>query len=191
MWSDISVVIPTTPMRRLEGRRLADEVARRCAPGRLTMTEAEAKHDVVSMSSLHHGLGWLLRIEDDAHLGPDFDELPRWLDASYGAVSFFSLRNRPDGIERVAWSSFCMSVCVALRGDLMPICQEFASDWYERTGHCHASDFLIAAWMKHRAARMAVVYPSLVQHRALPSNFAGRSKARQSPTYRMAYGAID
>lgn len=138
---------------------------------------------------------WALQLQDDAVLGPDAYRIPEILcsddAAPFDVVSFFSLRDGADGLSRIPPKSFCSNVCVATRTESIKGLSDYAKRWYDRhPQHIHASDYILRDFASEHRLRVAVYFPSLVQHLPVASALGPRSTKRQSPTYRRVYGEL-
>lgn len=157
------------------------------------------------------GAVWALYVEDDVWPGPDFPLIPRLiaeadrrLGPDLAVVAFFSRRTAHDapGLHRFTAADLPNTVCNAIRVSALADWrsapdgrtsrfQAFATEWYAATGHVHASDLLLAAWLSRANASPwfgAAWSPSVVQHRVGPSTFSHRPDTRISETYRRRYG---
>lgn len=195
----LTVIIPAVEERAPLLDRLVDDV-KACS---LTMREPvivphiegtppNADPPRVFLACEYAPTEWVLHLEDDARLGPDAHRIPMILaDARCDVVSFFSLRDRPNGTESIPASTYSSTVCVALRTASIEGLGAYATAWYGRhPEHVHASDLILRDFMREHRLRAAVHYPSLVQHLPVPSALGPRSTKRQSPTYRRRYGEV-
>lgn len=206
-WSRVVVAIPTVAERRPMLNALLSQIERHCPsvtfsvtthvpgePARVTFPRALA-----AGAALCSGLGsWVLQLEDDVVLAPCFGE-----EALNGAeqcdvLTLFSrskedlaAMGRGEKFRRVGPSSFSMSQGFLIRSDLAAGVEAFAPGWYAaHPQHNRAADLLLGAYLSARKARVLVRVPSLVQHRRGPSTLPGHHGARQSESYRRAFGEV-
>lgn len=199
-WDDIAIVIRSHPSRAGDIGGLVHAVswATEGAPVTVVPQPPDAPPKANTSRWLRIGAEtgrpWVLHLEDDVHVGPDFGQLPAILFTvpdRVAVAAFFSIADGPDGWTRVAPSRWCMHQCTAVRAGLAAGFEEFAAEWYEaHPQHRSASDLLLGAWCAHRGAGVAAYRPSLVQHRPLPSTLGPRSRRRESRSFHRAYGEI-
>jgi hypothetical protein len=207
MPSRLTIAIPTVPSRQEMAAGLAHRLADEC-PGAAIVSRCGGvtpSEDYPALIELALTLGrpWILAIEDDAWPAPDFgDRLAEVIDhadaTAAGAVTLFSRRQadidimaRGERWRTQAPRSLLMIQALLLCGSVVRGFCAWAPSWYAANPeHRHAADMLIGEWLALRRARLLVHVPSLVQHRAVPSTFRGRSRQRQSETYRIAFGEV-
>lgn len=150
---------------------------------------------------------WLLYMEDDVVLGPDFDLLPELLREAgelypdIGAVSFFSGSGT---LTEPGWSvlpieHFGWLQCVAIRNtEFLLGFRAFigklagnAASVSPRTRPTPRSDSAVGSYLATEYDTFALWCPSLVQHADLASVFAGPQRRRISWSFRQAYGRLD
>lgn len=204
-WSDVVVAIPTVQERRHAFEELLDDVRRHC-PGAalITITHDPDEPPRVDFPRLmtaaeKSGRPWVLQLEDDVALAPTFgrDALAIELD-DVDLLSLFSrssmdLEDLEQGrsIRRVGPKSFSMSQAFFLRSEFAAGIESFSERWYEQhPQHQRAADLLLGAYLSQHKARCFIRVPSLVQHRRLPSTLPGHRGARQSESFRKAFGEI-
>lgn len=208
-WADITVAVPTVDSRaqllcalseviQLECRDAAVVIHRHPATG-----DARADFPVLMDAALGTARPWLLQLEDDVALAPNFGTLAlRALNEAAdraAAISLFS-RSKADLTmlasgqrwRRQAPSSFCMMQAIFLRADALRGLSEWAPTWYARhpEHRGRAADLLLGAWLSRNRQGLLVHVPSLVQHRQVPSSIPGHHGARQSESYRNAFGEV-
>lgn len=211
IWEQVVIIVPTMPERRPLLDQLLDRLAHECPEAvllwrthvagtspRIDFPEAVAT--ALRAAELRQRM-WIMQVEDDAWPAPDFGRLAaaalEHVDGlGVEALSLFSRSSRDLALlaagERWRYqapSSFCMMQAVAVRADVLTGLPDWAPSWYTaHPEHIHAADLLLGAWLSQQQTRMLVHIPSLVQHRAVRSTLAGHRGARQSCTYRAAFG---
>lgn len=209
-WGRITLAVPTVKRRRTMLAQLLVELSRLCdgvdavihthEPG----TAPSVDFPALVTAALENGREWVMFVEDDAWPAPSFGTAAigaiKHADAaSAQAVSMFSRSKRdleivaaePNGFRWQAPSSFCGSLCVAVRAGTLVGMPAWAPSWYlDHPEHEHASDLLLGAWLSKRKARMLVRVPSLVQHRRGKSTLQNHNGARQSATFTAAFGEV-
>jgi hypothetical protein len=145
------------------------------------------------------GRPWVLQLEDDVALAPTFgaEALAYGLDEA-DVVTLFSRSKddmaaleRGERTRRIGPASFSMSQGFLIRAELAAGVEAFAPSWYEaHPEHNRAADLLLGAFLSARKARVLVRVPSLVQHRRGPSTLPGHHGARQSESFRRAFGEV-
>jgi hypothetical protein len=205
-WSDVTVAIPTVlPARAAPLADLVGQVAEHC-PGALLVISPHvpgepAKVDFprVLEAAARAGRPWILQLEDDAHLCPGFRDEALAVDLhEIDALTLFS-RTGADmtalelghKTRRMSPKSFSMTQGFFLRASLAMGIDSFAKRFYEEhPEHNRGADLLLGAYLSSLRARVLVRIPSLVQHRHLPSTLPNHRGARQSETYRRAFGEL-
>jgi hypothetical protein len=208
-WHDVTIAIPTMPQRVDLLVELVEELRRHCEGAAFVLREhvegdpPSVDFPAVINEALKTDRPWVLQVEDDAWPCPAFGYLAAQYLATaeaYGiqAVQFFSRHKQDLGLYRSgvhgSWrkqppAQLCMIQAVAVRSYALSGFPEWAPQWYaEHPQHVHAADTLLGAWLSRKKARVMVTVPSLVQHRAVPSTLPHRGGARQSETYRLAFG---
>lgn len=215
-WSDVAIVIPAMlPARAAFVEHLMLRIKAEC-PGAFLLicpheegTPARVDFPRALGEGVATGRPWVLQLEDDVELCPHFSVRALHgmdsLDQSVGVVTLFS-RNKADLIAYAAGhffrplapKSFSMSQGFFIRSELAAGVHRFAFGaaggpfgWYQRhPQHNRAADLLLGAYLSERKARVLVRIPSLVQHRPGPSTLPGHHGARQSESYRRAFGEV-
>lgn len=208
-WSDVTVAIPTVGERQASRRQLTDQIAAHCGNDRhgplVVVTEHVADEPArvtfprALADAAARGRPWVLQLEDDVFLAPTFgrEALTVGLDHC-DVLSLFS-RSRHDliamaegeSVRRLNPSGFSMSQGFLIRSELAAGVEAFASGWYAaHPQHNRAADLLLGGYLSARKARVLVRVPSLVQHRRGPSTLPGHHGARQSESYRRAFGEV-
>lgn len=208
-WSDVVVTIPTVPERAEGASALMHEVKDVCpnvrvflhthvpgTPARVDFPRALAQAAEVAARM---GRRWLLQLEDDVALAPSFgaEALAAGLEEA-DVLTLFSRSQRDvealgrgERVRRIGPSAFSMSQGFLITWELAAGVEAFAPAWYAaHPEHNRAADLLLAAYLSHCKARVLVRVPSLVQHRPGPSTLPGHRGARQSETYRLAFGEV-
>lgn len=211
-WSDVVVAIPTMLERARLVAELGERVAVECqgavlakrlhVPGTAASIDFPALMAHALTASADRGSTWILQLEDDVWLAPDFgalaiDALVRADEAGADALTIFT-RTKADldlmpgpSLRRQSPASLSMTQGVFVRRSMMIGFDEWAPSWYrEHPQHNHASDLLLGSWLSRRKAKLYAHIPSLVQHRAVPSMLPSRGGTRQSTSYRMAFGEV-
>lgn len=205
-WSYVTVAIPTVPERWRALGALLHQVAGLCPGAAIVVanhvpdTPARVDFPHVLAVAARMGRPWVLQLEDDVVLAPTFGEaaLAHGLDDVTGVVTLFS-RSKLDveawsaghPLRRIPAGAFSMSQAFFIRRELAAGVEAFAPDWYAaHPEHNRAADLLLGAYLREQKAEVRVRVPSLVQHRGLPSTLPGHRGARQSETYRAAFGEI-
>lgn len=195
-WYDIEIVIPTVqPTRRASLLSLIAQLAEQC-PAASIRIEIHKSGDPPSARAQRcfgkhkHG-EWILYIEDDVFLSPDFGALvPTILSTVHEEryVSFYSGRNtKREGLVR-APSKFSGALCLAITSAGAVTLPWLYREWLRKhPEHFDALDLAIGDLL----APGLIYYPSQAQHRSLKSTLGARSTHRTSPTFQRAYGEID
>ena len=140
---------------------------------------------------------WLLYMEDDVILGPDFGLLPgllREADELFpytGVVSFFSGSFGEPGWSIHPMEQFGWLQCAAIRNtDRLAGLRDCIDDIVTRNARWYGlPDGLIGTFLAVEYDAYALWCPSLVQHAEVTSAFSGeRTGTRISLTYEQAYG---
>lgn len=199
-WSEIVIVIPTVPARRLAWCELAIalEPCLRARAGLLgSMTTGNPKEDLGAAvkRAWDTGRRYIFLTEDDAWPAPTFaEEVPEVLSLHpTSCVSFFTRREKfaAPGDHPAAPRDFGGLFGAGLPLQLMKDFPEWAPEWYAaHPQHTHAADLLFAGWLKHKKIPLIIHSPSLSQHRAGKSTFPGRAWKRTSPTFTAAFGEV-
>jgi hypothetical protein len=206
-WDDVGVVI-----RAVRGDRerwvadLLDRLAFR--PGAVVSWHGEGRTVPESYADAlaawdGRGVRWVLQLEDDAILSPDFEahalRLLRRADArpDVGLVSFYSGRRLrpgeappdPPTLEYLPGARFLMAQAIALRAGSVADHNGFLLRWTSERGRPYATDPATAAWLSARGLRYARAWPGIVQHRDVPSLYGHRRNPnRFSSSYDARYG---
>lgn len=204
-WNDVVVAIPTCSERRPARHALYKQLIEHCPDAPIVIHEhvpgdpARVDFPRVLRLAADQGRPWILQLEDDVALAPTFAEeaLKHGLDRC-DVLTLFS-RNKADlaaldqgeKVRRASPGSFSMSQGFLIRAELAAGVEAFAPGWYAaHPEHNRAADLLLAAYLSSRKASLLVRIPSLVQHRRLPSTLPKHRGARQSESYRAAFGEI-
>lgn len=205
-WTDVVVAIPTVlPERQRYLNELIEQVTAACPGARLVImphvagTPARVDFPKVLQAAGRIEGNWVLQLEDDVYLAPTFGEaaLAAMLEEAE-VVTLFSRSvedmaalARGERFRRITPSSFSMSQAFLVRSYLVEDLVPFAEGWYGRNPqHNRGADLLFGAWLSNIRARVLVSVPSLVQHRRGPSTLPNHNGARQSESYRAAFGEI-
>jgi hypothetical protein len=206
-WRDVVVAIPTTlPARERALARLVTRVAAEC-PGAHVLIYPHAAGDPVRVdfprviaAAARVGRPWILQLEDDVELCPGFGRsaLEAGLDQADCLTLFTRSKEDLKALERGALlrkigpSSFSMSQAFFLRAAVAGAGIEACADeWYGlHPEHNRGADLLLGYFLSKLGARVLVRIPSLVQHRLLPSTLPNHRGARQSDSYRRAFGEL-
>jgi hypothetical protein len=202
-WNDVVVAIPTCPERQRARHALYEQLAAQCGPAILMVHEHVAGEPVrvdfprVLRLAAEQGRPWILQLEDDVQLCPNFgaEALAHGLDQA-DVVTLFSrskadlaAMDRGEVLRKIGPSSFSMSQAFFIRADLAVGIEGFAPGWYAaHPEHNRAADLLLGAYLSQKKARVLVRVPSLVQHKRLPSTLPGHHGARQSESFTRAFG---
>lgn len=141
---------------------------------------------------------WLLYMEDDVILGPDFGLIPEILREAdelfphAGIVSFFSRSVQEPGLSIHPVEQFRWLQCAAIRNtDHLVGFRAFIDDAVPRTASkqwsCEIPDQAVQAFMATGYDAYAVWCPSLVQHAEVTSVFWNYRIPSPSPSYERAY----
>lgn len=213
-WKDVTIAIPSVPERQTMRSALILEIEKQCgkeqAGGPLIVVVERAEGELArttfpkALATAARVLRpWVLQLEDDVHLAPTFGfaALKKLEKASSGGADVVTLFTRSkedlvalqagEPLRSIAPKSFSMSQAFFLRRDIAAEVETFAPGWYEQNPqHNRAADLLLAAYLSKRKARVMATIPSLVQHRPGKSTLPGHHGARQSESYRFAFGEI-
>lgn len=160
--------------------------------------------EFASMQAKNHGCSYLLLLEDDVFLSPEFgyrvlDGFDQMELAHVSAITFFSRSNRDlkvlqegKNVRTQAPSSFYMSQCIGVKAALMDGFKDHANLWYNQyPSATRAADLLFGSWMSQKREKMLAYVPSQVQHVKGKSTLEGHNVgARQSQTYESVYGKL-
>jgi hypothetical protein len=139
------------------------------------------------------GAAWLLYMQDDVILGPDFGLLPGLLTEAdelfpnAGIVSFFSGEFREPGWSLHPMRRFGWLQCAAIRNT--DYLETFWASIAQRAGEhvTPSSDFAVALFLRAEYDEFALWCPSLVQHAEVTSTLSN-PPGRISWSYKQAYG---
>lgn len=147
---------------------------------------------------------WTLQLEDDALLAPSFETLvPQMLadtqnsGKNVGVVSFYSGRRLVEGealpdppqVEYLPGARFLMAQAIAFQTSQVADHNAFMLRFC--ANRPYATDTATAAWMKERKLKLARAWPSIVQHKLLPSLSGHRPNSnRHSASFRAVYGDV-
>jgi hypothetical protein len=210
IFGGIVIAIPSVTARNAMRADLVDALCAHCR-GALIIeqihhpnTPARADFPRAMARAVATERTWILQCEDDIALAPDFGprvaSALRHLERTGADCATFFTRSKHDlaALDRgETWRKlspgrFSMSQCFAVRAELMHGFEPWAHRWYERhPQHTRAADLLLADWLKGRRATLLAHVPSLVQHRLGASTLPRHHGARQSESFRRAYGDID
>ena len=205
-WKDLEIVIPSvlsSEGRANTLRNLLVQISQQC-PGVLVRILpqyhrpndlAKNAFDVLSEGLRNFsGRPWVILIEDDVELAPNFGEgVPPVLEEhpEAGAISFFSqdkhdvlaLANKDIRYYDVP-DSFAYSQCVAFRKEAIEGWAERMLDWHAKCDRYATPDLSISDCLNDMGFKLIVSLPSLVQHIVMKSafNHVGTAK-RQAPTF--------
>lgn len=206
-WTDVTITIPTVAERATSWHRVASDALAAC-PGALLVVQQHqpgalprVDFPIALGAAARIGRPWILQLEDDVALAPHFGTcvLPcPWLE-DCDVLTLFSRNgadleamDRGDSVRRIGPSGFSMSQGFLIRSELAAGIEAFAPGWYaEHPEHNRAADLLLAAYLSKQKARVLVRIPSLVQHRRGPSTLPGHRGARQSESFRKAFGEVE
>jgi hypothetical protein len=194
------------PQRRALVARLVADLRRQCDGIDIVNREhvdgdsPSVDFPAVIQAACERNRTWLLLLEDDAILAPVFGS--QALDAinqDAEAVSLFSRRkvdleamDRGIRYRKQAASSYSSTVAILMRTECVAGMPIWSPSWYaSHPQHLHASDLLLADWMRLHGYRIIVRVPSLVQHLGVTSTLPSRGGKRQSESYRRAFGEVD
>lgn len=205
-WHDVVVAIPTIlPARQRALDQLMGRVAAEC-PGALVLVAPHAAGEParvdfprVLAAAARVGRPWILQLEDDVELCPGFGQraLKAGLDRadcvtlfSRSAADLDALR-RGETLRKISPSAFSMSQAFFLRAEVVAGIEGCAVQWYaHHPEHNRGADLLLGHLLSSLNARVLVRIPSLVQHRRLPTTLPNHRGARQSESYRAAFGEL-
>ena len=176
-------------MVRLREYKWADPIVSECDEPRYIA------HNAIDLARRHHpDAPWLIYMEDDVILGPDFGLLPALLREadelfpSTGIVSFFA-----EGFGEPGWSTHRMHgfgwlQCAAIRNT--DHLEGFRSAGEQSAGEQLTAhpDEALRAFLAVEYGAYALWCPSLVQHAEVTSAFSGHKNERISWSYKQAYG---
>ncbi len=206
-WSRVVVAIPTVAERRPMLNGLLAQIERHCPSVTFSVTThvpGEPARETFPRALAHaatlcSGFGtWVLQLEDDVVLAANFGEVALDGVEHCDVLTLFSrskedlaAMDRGEKFRRIGPSSFSMSQAFLIRSELAAGVEAFAPGWYAtHPQHNRAADLLLGAYLSSRKARVLVRVPSLVQHRRGPSTLPGHHGARQSESYRRAFGEV-
>lgn len=205
-WNDVTITIPAMlPRRAAFVEALLKQIKNEC-PGAVLLicphedgTPARVDFPRALSNAADMGRPWVLQLEDDVVLCPGFGQLAlNDIPNEADVVTLFS-RSRRDlewldagqPYRKLNPSGFSMSQGFFIRSELASGVELYAPGWYDRhPQHNRAADLLLGAYLSSRRARVFVRVPSLVQHRPGPSTLPGHHGARQSESYRRAFGEV-
>ena len=99
-------------------------------------------------------------------------------------IQFFSMRGE-DTITGSRYSSnFCMNQCTHYPNGYASAIVEFAGRWERRAEHPTGTDLMVNDFLKSRKEKHWIHIPNLVDHLSLQSAIGGRSRGRQSKTFK-------
>ena len=181
---------------RLREYKWADPIVSECDEPMYIAPQA------IDLATRHHpDAPWLLYMEDDVILGPDFGLLPGLLREAdklfpdMGLVSFFSVTYADPAWSIHPIGHFGCVQCAAIRNTdyLMgfrtvidhAVTQSAGKEWYE------LPDIAIGTFLAVEYDEFALWCPSLVQHAEVTSTFFSQTEVSRHPTswsYTQAYG---
>lgn len=169
---------------RLREYKWADPIVSECDEPRYIVPKA------IDLARRHRpGAPWLLYMEDDVILGPDFGLLPGFLREadelfpSAGLVSFFSGFVSDPGWSTHPIESFGWMQCAAIRNTDFLVGFRSAGEQLHEHPDTAVRTFLAVEYDAY-----ALWCPSLVQHAGVTSAFLGQTNDRISWSYKQAYG---
>lgn len=210
-WRDVAIVIPAMPVRRPMVQQLVvEQLMPALERGARLVVREHRRGDAPRVDypravtlGLSLNTPWLLTLEDDVWLAPDFADkalaaINEGARNGANAVSMFSrhgedleMLKRGQTWRSQSPKSFIMMQAIAVARPYLEGLPEWAPSWYEeRPGTVHAADILLAHWLSKQKAKLHVHVPSLVQHRRSRSTLGGRAAARQSESFRKVYGEV-
>ncbi len=207
IFNGVTIAIPTIAERHSSFTAMVTDIRRQCHGAHIVThthvegTPARVDFPRAMQLAVEVGRTWILQFEDDVILAPAFGErvaeaLLHLERTGEDAATFFS-RSKQDidmlhageTWRRIRPGAFSMSQCFAVRAALLEGFEHWAPTWYAaHPQHNRAADLLLGAWLRGRRAKMLVHVPSLVQHRPGPSTLPRHYGARQSESFRVAFG---
>jgi hypothetical protein len=204
-WKDFEAVIPAVmsmPKRADSVRELLKDLGRQCPGIKVHIMpqwyeETPNWRDVfvtISRGLQNLTSPWILYLEDDAELAPDFGELAmsdiKSVHDECGAISFFSDREIDQLIYRGqpkmngAILPFINSQGLAIRKEVADLWGQKIVDWWDRaTKHKKkAPDMALGDICYEAGYEILIRLPSIVQHRKIPSAF-GHTHHPHSKTF--------
>jgi hypothetical protein len=179
-------------MVRLREYEWADPIVSECDEPMYIASKA------IDLARRHRpGAPWLLYMEDDVILGPDFGLLPGLLREadelfpSTGLVSFFSGYLREAGWSIHPMKEFGWLQCTAIRNTdyLVGFRADIDDGVTQSRGSYEVPDRAVALFLGVEYDAFALWCPSLVQHADVTSAFSGKPTGRRiSWSYKDAYG---
>ena len=214
-WEDVTIVIPTVKEREAQLISLLKQIEEHCGSeedGPIVIPIMRASNEqakgtfprALEFAANVSTRSWVLQLEDDVYLAPtfSFEALRRLSQAcanrQIDVLTLFTraqedlvLLEKGEFFRKVAPKSFSMSQGFFVRREMVSGLRDFAHGWYiEHPEHNRAADLLFGAYLSSRKARVLATIPSLVQHRKGPSTLPNHHGARQSESYRRAYGEV-
>jgi len=206
-WGDVCVVVKTVAgARPSELAALQGQLAAQGVLPALTAAgePGEAPRDnfrrVLRLGAAS-GREWLLHLEDDAYLAPDFAAKALALigRGTANLWTFYSAR-KEDGealaagkeCRRVTPGAFANTQAVAFPCCLIPHLLAYLPEWEAKhPEHRSAVDYFLGAFCRRERLLIQASVPSLVQHRAGKSLLGHRARfGRVSRTFAAAYGEV-
>lgn len=217
-WSDVEVAIATVPERSRSLAELVQAVAAQ-APGASIRVEVQDPRDgprarIRRLYGRSRGLGWLVALEDDVRLAPDWGaRIADWIvrapvhpaaphldDLRAGLSAWFCRKDPGDGVydstdPAVApenpqgfMPSACMMVVPSRWGP--DLAYRAGAFWRENPQiEHHATDLALGVAAGDLGLSRYVVVPSAVQHRTDLESTNGARGDRVSASYLRAYGS--
>ena len=216
-WAEIGVSIRTVPEKRAH---LADALLKRVqkfapncvlSPHASWRTVPESYADALKIYQLTD-LKWVLQLEDDAILAPDFEtEALRAFEhftEKIGIVSFYSGRRiksgeiiapvgQPVEYETLPGARFLMAQGFAMRVADVEDHNQFMLNFTADNNRPYGTDTATGQWLKVRKLKYLRAWPSIVQHREVESLYRQRNRPnaphtknanRFSPSFTERYG---
>jgi hypothetical protein len=205
--NDYLIVIPTVPEKR--GKILCELLMQLQqqfpAPVILGLQRenetARQNRDRIFGMVINHAVQWILYLEDDIMLSPEFGQCVSNAlqsdDANsekVAAVTFYS-NSKKDVVKEnfyfrtVAPKQFYGICCLAIKPHIVKSFLDYAPSWYsEHPEHHDAYDLMIGSCISMLKKKILVFVPSQVQHRDTDSLLNHRYGRRKSQSFLEAYG---
>lgn len=148
---------------------------------------------------IESGKPWLMHLEDDAYLAPDFTERVGVCLCSISECmwTFYSARKEDEAalaagrlFRRVSPGAFANSQCVVLPASHLPEVLHYLPQWEaEHLEHRSAVDYFLGAYCGRVGLPIYAAVPPAVQHREVPSLLGHRARyGRVSRAFAACYG---
>jgi hypothetical protein len=146
------------------------------------------------------GEGYVLHLEDDAFLCPDFfNRLRPLLDrGSFNLLTLYSNHKRDmeslkagKSLRRLTYSEFSGTVGFVIDACLAPLLLDSLPSWEaEHPEHRDACDYHLRDFLRQQRLIIQAAIPSLVQHRPGPSLLGHKGRWRHSRTFAVVFGDV-